>query len=360
MLLVVLLCLTAPFTPRAATADDTPWRIDFGPYLGHYDFDAITGFEDGPVVGLRLGIHSGGWFRFEAEFDEVYTRRLPAENAARQPTLAAHGRFEPQSWRLAPSAMIGIAYVMLDDSDFPDAFGEAWDMGLGLSWRVSDSWRLRGEFMARYQKFRVRDPELPPEDPESRSEPMGLWARSWRLGASWALPEERDGQAVHYPVDLALYAGYWSFDSAFRYEDDAVFGLRGTVGMASWMTLQLELDQITTSNKRSNDWAQAVSFAMHGLFELRGNARWRPGVLAGVAFMGMDNRQDFDAISEGFDLGPSLRLKGSGRLGLQADVLFRYQSVRINPVDENGLPIADSAVDYVWSYGARLGVSVEL
>ena len=344
----------------AAAPPGTGWRIDFGPYAGYYDFDSTTQFEDGGMAGLRLGIHRDSWFRFETEFDEVYTRREPAHNAARQITLAVHGRFEPQWWRLAPSGLLGLGFVMLDDSELPDAFGEAYDMGLGLAYRVSSSWRLRADFMMRYQRFQIRDPGLPVDDPAARSEPVGLWARSIRIGAFYDFPAERDEQPVRYPVELGLYAGYWNFNSVYRYQDDAVFGLRGGVGLFSWMSLQVELDQITTSNKRTNEWAQTISFAMHGLFEARAGARWRPGVLVGVAFMGLDNQLDFDGVSEGFDVGPSLRLRSSERISLQGDVLLRYQSVRVNTFNQDGTPAFDDAIDYVWSYGIRLGVNIAL
>ena len=365
-LTIMLLCVFTGIAAVSAPAQDMPasddagWRIDFGPYLGYYDFDPVTQFDDGAMAGLRLGIHQDGWFRFETEFDEVYTRREPVGNAARQITLAAHGRFEPQRWRLAPSALLGIAFVMFDDSDNPDAFSEAYDLGLGLTFRVSGSWSLRTEYMMRYQRFRVRDASLPIDDPAATSELIDLWGSSIRLGAFYQFPTERNDQPTSYPIEFGLYAGYWSFNSVFRYQDDAVLGLRGRVGMFRWMSLQLELDQITTSNERTDDWAQTISFAMHGLFEARPEARWRPGILAGVSFMGADNRIAFDAISEGFDIGPSLRLCGSSRLSLQGDVLLRYQSVRVNDTDQNGFPTADGAVEYVWSYGIRLGVNVEL
>jgi hypothetical protein len=246
--------------------------------------------------------------------------------------------------------------VMLDDSDFPDAFGEGYDVGAGLSWRLSPSWRIRGEYLARYQRFRVRDPESALDDPDAPATREDLWAGSFRLGAFYELPGERDGQPARYPLGFGVYAGYWNFSSAFRYEDDAVFGLRGEVGPWPWFTLQVELEQITTSNKRTDEWAQAIAFAMHGLAELRAGETWRPGLLFGVSFMGLDADRDIDSISEGFDLGPSLRLRGNDRIGVQADWLFRYQSVRVNrAIEEEG---ETDEVDYVWSSGIRLGVNV--
>lgn len=351
--LLTLLILCSCALPASAQEE---WRIDFGPYLGYYDFDEITSFEDGGLFGFRMGIHRDGWFRVEGEFDEVYTSREPVGNAARQITLAIHGRIEPQSWRVAPSALVGVGMVMLDDSDNPDAFGEGYDLGIGLAWRLSASWRIRGEYLARYQRFRVRDPEAPIDDPEAGSEREDLWGHGYRIGAFYDFPQERDGKPATYPLGLGVYAGYWNFSSAFSYEDDAVFGVRGEVGPWPWFTLQLELEQITTSNKRTDDWAQAIAFAMHGLAEMRTDQTWRPGLLFGVSFMGLDSTGDIDSISEGFDLGPSLRVFGNDRVGMQLDWLFRYQSVRVNrAIEEEG---ETDEVDYVWSSGARLGVNV--
>lgn len=357
-ILFCLLILLAFGHGNARAQDDAGWRIDFGPYLGYYTFDEATQFNDGGLFGFRLGVHRDHWFRFEAEFDEVYTTRSPAGNAARQITIAVHGRFEPRTWRFAPSAFFGLGLVMFDDSERPDAFGEGYDVGVGLAFRMTDSWRLRADYMARYHSFRVRDPNYPIDDPAALSSPTDLWGSSFRLGAFYDLPTERGGAPVRYPLEFGVYAGYYNFSSTFRYQDDVVLGLRGGVGIVSWFTLQLELDQITTSNERTNEWAQTISFAMHGLVEGRAGATWRPGLLFGVAFMGIDNTDNIDTISEGFDIGPSLRLRGNDRIGVQADALFRYQSVRVNGVDEDGFPTADSEIDYVWSYGLRLGVNV--
>lgn len=353
--LLTLTC-SRPIDVRAEeSADD--WRLDFGPYAGYYDFDGLTQFEDGAMGGLRLGIHRDSWFRFEAGFDEVYTRREPAGNAARQITLAVHGRIEPQWWRLAPSAFAGLGFVIFDDSDNPDAFSEGYDLGAGLAYRLADSWRLRADFVTRYQQFRVRDAGLPIDDPGALSGPTGTWGRTYRIGAFYDLPSQRGGKPANYPVELGVYAGYWNFSSVFRYEDDAVIGLRGSAGVLRWMAFEIELDQITTSNKRTDEWSQSISFAIHGLFEPLGGERWRPGFLAGVAFMGLDNRLAFDTISEGFDFGPTLRLRANDRISLRGDWLLRYQSVRVGGTNDDGSFLPSDEIDYVWSYGIRLGAS---
>lgn len=355
--LVALLLLAG----SARAADGPRWRLDFGPYGGYYDFDPSTQFQDGAMGGLRLGLHRDSWFRFEAGFDEVYTKRKPVGNAARQIALSVHGRIEPQWWTVAPSALAGVGFVLFDDSNNPDAFSEGYDFGAGLAWRVSPSWRLRTDFVMRYQKFRIRDPELPVDDPDALTDPVGMWGRALRIGAFYDFPtHHRDGTVAEHPLELGAYAGYWDFDEVFRYEDDAVLGLRGGVQMLRWLTLEVELDQITTSNTRTGAWSQTISFAIHGLVEPFSMRRWQPGLLTGVAFMGLDNRLDFDSVNEGFDIGPTLRLRTSDRLSLRADALLRYQSVRVNSLAEDGSFLPDEEIDYVWSYGIRVGVGFAL
>jgi hypothetical protein len=169
--------------------------LEFGPYVGSYDFDASTWFEDRALVGLRAGVRVTPHVWLDAEFDEVYTRRERSGNSARQISLAVHGRVEPASRsRVSPTLLLGIAIVGLDDSEDPDAFSEAYDMGAGLRVRVTSRWAVRGEWMLRAQRFR-----LLPTPGESTSgtpaleaadaagvEASTLWSRALRIGASYA------------------------------------------------------------------------------------------------------------------------------------------------------------------------------
>jgi hypothetical protein len=173
-----------PALPAAAQSPEAsgPWRLEFGPWVGHYDFDRLTRFEDRFVFGLRLGARRSELFQIEAEFGEVYTSREVTSNAARQISLALHGRLSPLvDGPVSPTLLAGMAFVALDDERDPDSFGEAWDLGLGVVWRANGRWRVRADFLLRYQRFTLFDPAQ-----EGTMEPVGdvrgLWARQWSVG----------------------------------------------------------------------------------------------------------------------------------------------------------------------------------
>ena len=176
--------------PEPAPPGHGLWQLEFGPLLGSYQFDALTSFEDGPLFGARLAARRSRWFQLEAEFTEVYTRREITGHSARQMSVALHGRFRFPRGRWDPSALLGLAFVGLDDSEDIDSFGDAWDLGLALGYRVSPRWVVRGEWMLRYQRFTVFDPNLSPEMQDD--DMVGTWARSWLVGAHYSFPGVSD------------------------------------------------------------------------------------------------------------------------------------------------------------------------
>ena len=179
-LLLPIVLLGAPVRVHAER-----WVLEFGPYTGHYDFDRLTGFVDRTLYGARATVHLNRFAKFDAEFDEVYTRRTVTDRRARQITLAGHARFEVERWAWSPSLFAGIAFVGLDDAEGPDFYGDAHDLGAGLRWKMTDRWNLRGEWMLRRQVFqglrRQDDDTLPADEPGNRS----LWGRSLRVGVGY-------------------------------------------------------------------------------------------------------------------------------------------------------------------------------
>lgn len=167
-------------TPAAGFRAGGAWQLEFGPLLGYYDFDPATYFEDGLLAGLRLGARRSPQVQVEAEFTEVYTSREGTGNRARQVSAAFHVRYEPLEGHWSPSVMGGVAFVAFDDSEDPDSYGDAWDGGLALAYRVSPRWVLRAEWMLRYQRFTLVDPNLSPEMQDN--EVQDTWARSIHLG----------------------------------------------------------------------------------------------------------------------------------------------------------------------------------
>jgi len=186
--LTALFLLVASFGAGPAHAQDEPprWVLEFGPFVGFYDFDTLTDYEDFGLFGARLGIHAAEWMRLEGSFEEVYTEREVTGNSARQVTFALHARIEPWSTRVAPFAIVGAALVINDDSDDPDAYGDAYDTGLGVRWMASPHWIVRGEWVLRRQAvslWRLGTDEL--GDNVLQDEAVTLWGRALRIGASY-------------------------------------------------------------------------------------------------------------------------------------------------------------------------------
>ena len=181
---LLMAIVNSPSVAQAA-GDGDGWVLEFGPYVGYYDFDAVTEFVDRGLFGARASVHATETVLFEAEFDEVYTRRDISGNGARQITLALHGRYEPLSRRFSPSMFGGVAFVALDDTDDPDAYGEALDMGLGVRYRATPRWMLRAEWMLRRQRFRLYEVVASEGVVPIESDAQSVWGRGFRVGASY-------------------------------------------------------------------------------------------------------------------------------------------------------------------------------
>lgn len=174
-----------PSAAQEAGDGEGGWVLEFGPYIGYYDFDAVTEFVDRGLFGARASVHASDAILFEAEFDEVYTRRDISDNGARQISLALHARYEPLSSRFSPSLLGGVAFVGLDDTDDPDAYGEALDVGLGVRFRATPRWMLRAEWMLRRQRFRLYEVVESEGVLPIESDAQSVWGRGFRVGASY-------------------------------------------------------------------------------------------------------------------------------------------------------------------------------
>ena len=129
--LLLCLALLPPGAQAHEAGRDEPWVLEFGPYVGYYDFDSLTAYEDFGMFGARLGVRLEPWLRLDTGFEEVYTEREVTGNRARQVGIVVHGRVQPFQRRLSPYALAGMAVVFFDDSEEPDAWGAALDLGLG-------------------------------------------------------------------------------------------------------------------------------------------------------------------------------------------------------------------------------------
>lgn len=168
--------------PAGAAAGERP--LEFGPIGGYYDFDAVTAFEDRGSFGARLGIPLAGPVRWDLEFQEVYTSRVGTGTPARQVSFATRLRYEPFAGRWTPSIPVGVSFLGLDDSRFPDSYGPAWDFGLGALYRASGKWWLRADWMLRRQDLRVHRRTTLGNGEFVSSGTQTLWGRDFRVGFS--------------------------------------------------------------------------------------------------------------------------------------------------------------------------------
>ena len=179
------------------------------------------------------------------------------------------------------------------------------------------------------------------------------------------LPEEapsteraQSEHALHPSHDLhvGVHVGWWNFDDAFRYEDDALFGLRLGAWVSRGFSIEVDLEHMRTRNERVGEWVRVIFMNLHGRLHYKPEAPVSPGFLMGVSFMAADNEQTENSITEGFDLGPVLTVRLGERTSLIAEAIFRYTSVRANFETPDGELLNTDEVQYVWSRGFRLGV----
>jgi hypothetical protein len=157
-------------------------------------------------------------------------------------------------------------------------------------------------------------------------------------------------------LEFGPYVGYYVFDDLAYFEDRGLFGARLGVKLSSWARAEGEFDEVYTSREVSGNRARQVSIALH----FRGEpARWRlsPSVVAGIAFVALDDSDDADAFSEAWDMGLGLRYEVTPRWVLRLDGMLRRQRMRIYRLDEEGNPTPTSEeAETLWGRSVRLAV----
>ena len=110
---------------------------------------------------VLVGLSVGGMFTQEM-----------VKSMAADPIVFAMATPDPE---IRPESIEGLAAVVAT--------------GLGV---LDRSVRMTADYMARYQRLKVRDPDLPPDHPDAGGSPRDLWASSIRLGAFYEFPVERN------------------------------------------------------------------------------------------------------------------------------------------------------------------------
>jgi hypothetical protein len=114
-------------------------------------------------------------------------------------------------------------------------------------------------------------------------------------------------------LEMGLNGGYVEFAEGIRFRDDLAISLYGLARFASWLSMGLEMSWIGAEDELQGVWQDIIVATVRGRVEPFGAARFSPGLLLGVSFMAFQDAPALDAISEGLDLGPSLRIElGNG------------------------------------------------
>jgi hypothetical protein len=163
-----------------------------------------------------------------------------------------------------------------------------------------------------------------------------------------------------HPLEFGVQVGYVDFDSEIRFENDVVYGLSLGAGVVPWLRLGLELSYITTKDRERSTWVSAVTAGIMSRVEPWSASRVSAGGMLGVSFMAFEEDESSDSISEGLDMGVSLRVNLTPQWLLRGDVFWRMQTFRLVPVDENGSETGErEETGYLWSGIFRLGLSHE-
>lgn len=179
-------------------------------------------------------------------------------------------------------------------------------------------------------------------------------------GPGSAARAEVDSGPGGHPLEFGLWLGHADFDDAIRFQNDVVYGLSLAAGIASWFRLGMELSQVTTRDRSQSEWTSAVIVGIMSRFEPWSASRLAVGALLGVSFMAFEERPGSDSISEGLDLGPSLRVALPRGWLARGDLFWRMQTFRLIPVDAAGVPTGErEETGYLWSRIVRVGLSHE-
>lgn len=343
---LALFLLASAHPPPAFSAGRVP-ELSLG--AGLHDFDSRTGYRDGLVVGIGLArpLHP----RLDAvlEFSEVYTRREPTAELARQVRFAGQFRLEPLGTRFSPSFPLGIALVHYDGSQSKDSYGAALELGAGARWRLGSTWALRGTWSLRSQRVRLHR-ELEGGGYSPRAELSRLWERQFRLSVARAL-DGGGGALLTLPIDAGLVGGWLATDGRMRFEPAAIAGAYARARALPWLGLGMELAGASPRDKRTGRTEGVVFASVGARIHPLPRGSWSPFLAGSATFMSFHLDAPESVVSEGFDLGVGLRWLSPGGWVLDPTLSWRLQGFRLGEGGEGG-----GESGYLGSAYFRIGV----
>jgi hypothetical protein len=173
------------------------------------------------------------------------------------------------------------------------------------------------------------------------------------------LPIDSAAQMGGHRLEFAFGADWVDFDDDIRFEDGIQSSLAILAEVFPGATLGLELNHAAVRDRERDEFVDVFTAALRGRAEPWSRARLGLGAVMGVSFLAFENEPSIDSVSEGFELGPSLRLNLDSAWRIRGEWIWRIQTVSRVRVDDQGLPSGrQEETGYLWSAVARVGVAV--
>lgn len=160
-------------------------------------------------------------------------------------------------------------------------------------------------------------------------------------------------------LEVVVSLDWIDFDDQIRFEDGLGTAVSIQAEVVRGATLGLEFGHAGVRDRERERIADVLTVAIRGRVEPIAFGPAKLGATLGVSFLNFENQVALDSVSEGFELGPSLRWNVDSTWRLRVEWLWRVQTVSRPALDENGLPTGDQdETGFLWSNVARMGVGV--
>ncbi len=175
-----------------------------------------------------------------------------------------------------------------------------------------------------------------------------------------ALPARGTAQEIGgHRLEVVVAADWINFDRLIRFEDSLGTSFALLAEVFSGATLGLEFSHAGARDRGSESISDVLTIAIRGRGEPFAVGDWRVGAVLGVSFLSFEDQTSLDKVSEGFELGPTVRWNIDRSWRLRLEWLWRVQTVTRTTLDSAGLPTGEETeTGYLWSSVARMGVGV--
>lgn len=160
-------------------------------------------------------------------------------------------------------------------------------------------------------------------------------------------------------LEMVVAADWINFDRSIRFEDSLGTSFSLLAEVYPGATLGLEFGHAGARDRERESIADVLTVAIRGRVEPFALGDWRMGAVLGVSFLNFEDQASLDSVSEGFELGPTVRWNIDRSWRLRLDWLWRVQTVSRPSLDPAGVPTGEQTeTGYLWSSVARMGVGI--